>query len=177
MGNLWKDLDTGKNPPEEVYAVVECVKGERNKYEYEKDFSAIFLDRVLHSNVHYPGDYGFIPRTWYDDEDPLDVLVLVGDPTFSGCVISVRPVGLMKMNDSGEQDDKVIAVPADDPRFNHIKDIEDVPKQIQNEIDEFFKTYKNLEPGKTVQILGWEGKSAAIGAINRGMELYLEKFS
>ena len=177
MGNLWKDLDIGKNPPEEIYAVVECVKGERNKYEYEKDSSAIFLDRVLHSNVHYPGDYGFIPRTWYEDEAPLDVLVLVEDHTFPGCVVSARPVALMKMDDSGERDDKVIAVPVEDPRFDHIEDIGDIPKQIQDEIDEFFKTYKNLEPGKTVKVLGWEGKSSAIEAINKGIGLYLEKFS
>ncbi len=177
MSNLWKDLDTGRNPPEEVYAVVECVKGERNKYEYDKDISAIILDRVLHSNVHYPGDYGFIPRTWYDDDDPLDVLVLIEDQTFPGCIVNTRPVALMKMNDSGEMDDKVIAVPVEDPRFNHIKDLGDIPSQIQAEINEFFSTYKNLEKDKIVKTLGWEDRDSAIKAIDRGMELYLEKFS
>ena len=127
--------------------------------------------------MHYPGDYGFIPRTWYEDEDPLDILVLVEDHTFPGCVISTRPVALMKMDDCGERDDKVIAVPVEDPRFDHIEDIGDIPKQIQDEIDEFFKTYKNLEPGKTVKVLGWEDKSSAIEAINKGIGLYLEKFS
>ena len=177
MVNLWKDLDVGENPPEEIYAIVECVKGDRNKYEYEKDSSAIFLDRVLHSNVHYPGDYGFIQRTWYDDEDPLDVLVLVEDSTFPGCVVSVRPVALMEMDDSGERDDKIIAVPTGDPRFEHIESIDDIPKQIQNEIDEFFKTYKNLEQGKNVDVIGWKNREAAIEAIERGMKLYTEKFS
>jgi inorganic pyrophosphatase len=177
MSNLWKDLDTGVNPPEEVYAVVECVKGERNKYEYDKDISAISLDRVLHSNVHYPGDYGFIPRTWYDDEDPLDVLVLIEDQTFPGCIVNTRPVALMKMNDNGEMDDKVIAVPVEDPRFDHIRDLEDIPNQLQAEINEFFSTYKNLEKDKIVKTLGWENRESAIKAINRGMELYLEKFS
>jgi inorganic pyrophosphatase len=177
MSNLWKDLDTGVNPPEEVYAVVECVKGERNKYEYDKDISAIILDRVLHSNVHYPGDYGFIPRTWYDDEDPLDVLVLIEDQTFPGCIVNTRPVALMKMNDNGEMDDKVIAVPVEDPRFDHIRDLEDIPNQLQAEINEFFSTYKNLEKDKIVKTLGWENRESAIKAINRGMELYLEKFS
>ena len=177
MSNLWKDLDTGVNPPEEVYAVVECVKGERNKYEYDKDISAIILDRVLHSNVHYPGDYGFIPRTWYDDEDPLDVLVLIEDQTFPGCIVNTRPVALMKMNDNGEMDDKVIAVPVEDPRFDHIRDLEDIPNQLQAEINEFFSTYKNLEKDKIVKTLGWENRESAIKAINRGMELYLERFS
>ncbi|MFB6121084.1 MAG: inorganic diphosphatase, partial [Halobacteriaceae archaeon] len=104
MVNLWEDLEAGANPPEEINVVVECLKGERNKYEYDKDVPGVVLDRVLHSNVHYPSDYGFIPQTWYDDEDPLDALVLVEDQTFPGCVVEARPVALMKMDDDGEQD-------------------------------------------------------------------------
>ncbi len=115
MVNLWEDMETGPNAPDEIYAVVECLKGERNKYEYDKDIPGVVLDRVLHSNVHYPSDYGFIPQTYYDDEDPFDVLVLVEDQTFPGCVIEARPVALMKMDDDGEQDDKVIAVPSRTP--------------------------------------------------------------
>ncbi len=176
MPNLWKDLETGPNPPEEIHAVVECLKGERNKYEYDKDLPGVVLDRVLHSNVHYPSDYGFIPRSWYDDEDPLDVLVLVEDATFPGCVIEARPVALMKMDDDGEQDDKVIAVPTEDPRYDHVHDLEDVPEQIRDEIDEFFATYKNLEPGKEVETLGWEDREAAIAAIEHSRELYEETF-
>ena len=99
MTNLWEDLETGPNPPEEIYAVVECLKGERNKYEYDKDVPGVVLDRVLHSNVHYPSDYGFLPQSYYDDEDPFDVMVLVEDQTFPGCVIEARPVALMKMDD------------------------------------------------------------------------------
>jgi inorganic pyrophosphatase len=172
MANLWEDLPAGPNPPEEIYAVVECLKGERNKYEYEKDIPAVVLDRVLHSNVHYPSDYGFIPRSWYDDDDPLDVLVLVEDQTFPGCVIEARPVALMKMDDDGEQDDKVIAVPTEDPRFDHVEDLADVPQQTRDEIDEFFATYKNLEAGKEVETLGWEDRAAAAEAIEHSMELY-----
>jgi inorganic pyrophosphatase len=176
MANLWEDLETGPNPPEEIYAVVECLKGERNKYEYDKSVPGVVLDRVLHSNVHYPSDYGFIPQSYYDDEDPFDVLVLVEDQTFPECVIEARPIALMKMNDDGEQDDKVIAVPTEDPRYDHIRDLGDVPQQLRDEIDEFFDTYKNLEEGKEVETLGWEDKAAAMDAIKRAQELYEERF-
>jgi inorganic pyrophosphatase len=145
MVNLWEDLETGPNPPEEIYAVVECLKGERNK-------------------------------SYYDDEDPFDVLVLVEDQTFPGCVIEARPVALMKMDDDGEQDDKVIAVPIEDPRYDHIEDLEDIPQQTLDEIDEFFSTYKNLEEGKEVETLGWEDKQAAKDAIEHAQDLYDENF-
>lgn len=176
MTNLWEDLETGPNAPEEIYAVVECLKGDRNKYEYDKDIPGVMLDRVLHSNVHYPGDYGFIPQSYYDDEDPFDVLVLVEDSTFPGCVIEVRPVGLMKMDDDGEQDDKVIAVPIEDPRFDHIEDVDDITQQQKDEIDEFFATYKNLEAGKEVETQGWEDREAALNAIEYAQNLYAEHF-
>jgi Inorganic pyrophosphatase len=176
MSNLWTDLPTGPNPPEEIYAVVECLKGERNKYEYDKDVPGVVLDRVLHSNVHYPSDYGFIPQSYYDDEDPFDVLVLVEDQTFPGCVIEARPVALMRMDDDGEKDDKVIAVPSEDPRYDHIQDLEDIPQQELDEIDEFFATYKNLEAGKEVATGGFEGREAAFEAIEHAQELYDEQF-
>jgi inorganic pyrophosphatase len=174
--NLWEDLETGPNPPEEIYAVVECLKGERNKYEYDKDIPGVVLDRVLHSNVHYPSDYGFIPRSYYDDEDPFDVLVLLEDQTFPGCIIEARPIALMKMDDDGEQDDKVIAVPTEDPRFDHLQDLSDIPQQTREEIDEFFSTYKNLEEGKEVETLGWEDRQAAYDAIEHAQDLYEEHF-
>ncbi len=176
MVNLWEELETGPNPPEEIYAVVECLKGERNKYEYDKDVPGVVLDRVLHSNVHYPSDYGFIPQSYYDDEDPFDVLVLVEDQTFPGCVIEARPVALMGMDDDGEQDDKVIAVPTEDPRYDHIEDLTDVPQQTLDEIEEFFATYKNLEEGKEVETLGWEDREAAYAAIEHAQDLYQEHF-
>ena len=176
MTNLWADLETGPNPPETVYAVVECLKGERNKYEYDKDIPAVVLDRVLHSNVHYPGDYGFIPRSYYDDDDPFDVLVLVEDQTFPGCVIEARPVALMRMDDDGEKDDKVIAVPNEDPRYDHVEDLVHIPEQTRREISEFFETYKNLERGKQTETLGWEDREAALEAIEHAQELYEEQF-
>ncbi|MGM0590913.1 MAG: inorganic diphosphatase [Halobacteriota archaeon] len=176
MTNLWEDIETGANPPEEITVVVECLKGERNKYEYDKDVPGVVLDRVLHSNVHYPSDYGFIPQTYYDDEDPFDALLLVEDRTFPGCVVEARPVALMRMDDDGEQDDKVVAVPTEDPRFDHVRDLEDIPQQLRDEIDEFFSTYKNLEPGKEVTTLGWEDKQAACDAIEHAQDLYAEHF-
>jgi inorganic pyrophosphatase len=177
MPNLWEDLETGPNPPEEIYAVVECLKGERNKYEYDKDIPGVVLDRVLHSNVHYPSDYGFIPQSYYDDDDPFDVLVLVEDPTFPGCVIEARPVALMRMDDDGEKDDKVVAVPAEDPRYDGVVDVDDVGDQQKDEIAEFFETYKNLEPDKETEVLGWEDRRAAMDAIEHAQDLYEQQFA
>jgi inorganic pyrophosphatase len=177
MVNLWEDLETGPDAPDVIYAVVECLKGERNKYEYDKDIPAVVLDRVLHSNVHYPSDYGFIPQSYYDDGDPFDVLVLVKDQTFPGCVIEARPVALMRMDDDGEQDDKVIAVPDEDPRYDHVDDLEDLTQQQLDEIEEFFETYKNLEAGKEVETLGFKGAQAAKDAIEHAQDLYNENFA
>jgi inorganic pyrophosphatase len=176
MTNLWEDLESGPNPPETIYAVVECLKGERNKYEYDKDAEGCVLDRVLHSNVHYPSDYGFIPRSYYDDDDPLDVLVLVKDQTFPGCVVEARPVGVMGMDDDGEQDDKIIAVPTEDPRYDEVRDIDDVDEHLREEIEHFFETYKDLEPGKETEGLGFDDKEAAYDAIERSLGIYEEKF-
>ena len=177
MSNLWTDLETGPDPPETIYAVVECLKGERNKYEYDKDVPGVVLDRVLHSSVHYPSDYGFIPRSYYDDDDPLDVLVLVEDATFPGCVVEARPVALMRMDDDGEKDDKVIAVPTEDPRYDHVEDVEDLTEQQTAEIAEFFETYKNLEAGKETETLGFDDRRAAMDAIEHSQELYEETFA
>ncbi len=176
MVNLWDSLPAGRNPPEEINVVVECLKDARNKYEYDKDIPGMKLDRVLHSNVHYPGDYGFIPRSWYDDEDPFDALVLVEDRTFPGCIIEARPVALMEMLDDEEQDDKVIAVPAEDPRWDHVRDIDDLPQQQMDEIAEFFRTYKNLEPAKETSIQNWRDRDAAYESIEHALELYQETF-
>ncbi|MBS1262929.1 MAG: Inorganic pyrophosphatase [Methanonatronarchaeales archaeon] len=174
--NLWSEISTGEEPPSLINAVVECTRGSRNKYEYDKDIEAVELDRVLHSAVHYPADYGLIPRTWYDDDDPFDVIVLVEDPTFPGCVVPSRVVGMMEMVDDGEKDDKVLAVPAGDPRFDHVVDVNDVPPQVKKEITHFFETYKALEEGKSTETLGWRGRREAEGAVEHAMSLYREIF-
>ncbi|MDY6788691.1 MAG: inorganic diphosphatase [Candidatus Nanohaloarchaea archaeon] len=168
----WKDLPTGPDVPEVVYAVIEIPKGSRNKYEYSKELESYVLDRVLYSPMHYPGEYGFIPKTIYDDGDPMDIIVLMEDQTFPGCIIEARPVGLMRMIDSGEKDDKILAVPAEDPRYHDIQGIEDVQDHIQKEIAQFFKTYKNLEKGKEVNVKGWDGKESAIKAVKHSVDLF-----
>jgi len=169
--NLWKDLKPGPSSPEVIYAVIEIPKGSRNKYEYDKDMEAFALDRVLYSPFYYPAEYGIIPQTLYDDGDPMDIMVLMEQPTFPGCVIESRPVGMMKMIDGGENDDKILAVPVDDPKFADINDINDLPNHLLEEIAHFFKEYKTLE-GKETEVLGWVNKKEAIEAIEHSIDLY-----
>ncbi|MCB0208087.1 MAG: inorganic diphosphatase [Anaerolineae bacterium] len=174
--NLWRQLEPGPNAPDVVYTIVEIPKGTRNKYEYGKELGVIKLDRVLFSSLHYPGDYGLIPRTFYDDGDPLDIIVMINEPTFPGCVIEARPIGLFKMLDQGAADDKVLAVPARDPIFDDYRDIKDIPRHFLKEVAHFFEIYKDLE-GKRTKPVGWEGADVAKEAINRAIELYWKKHS
>ncbi|MEM5793573.1 MAG: inorganic diphosphatase [Candidatus Aenigmatarchaeota archaeon] len=174
--NLLKDVEIGDKFPEEVNVVIEIPKGSVNKYEYDNEKGVFRLDRVLHSAVFYPADYGFIPQTWFDDNDPIDVLVLVNYPTFPGCVMKARPVALMKMEDEKGTDDKIVMVPVKDPRFGEIKDLDDIPKHIRDEITEFFETMKNLEKGKWVKVKSWGKASEAKKVIERAAEIYKKKF-
>lgn len=169
--NLWKDIVPGPSIPEVVYAVIEIPKGSRNKYEYDKDLESFALDRVLYSPFVYPADYGLIPQTIYDDGDPMDIMVLMEQPTFPGCIIEARPIGMMRMIDGGDNDDKILAVPLNDPRFEDIKDIDDVPSHLLKEIAHFFKEYKHLE-GKSTDVLGWENAQKAMEAIKHSIDLY-----
>ena len=150
--NLWSEIESGSDIPDVVTAVIEVPKGSRNKYEYDKEREAFMLDRVLYSPVVYPADYGFIPKSTYDDGDPMDILVLMEQPTFPGCLIEARPIGIMGMIDGGDKDYKILAVPEDDPRFSDVQDISDVPSHLLKEIEHFFSVYKNLE-GKVVEKL------------------------
>jgi len=174
MIDFWRDLNTGPNPPEEIFAVIETPKGNENKYEYDVVMKAIILDRVLYSAMHYPGDYGLIPQTLDEDGDPLDVLVLVTNPTFPGCVLTVRPIGLLRMLDGDVRDDKILSVPIDDSRFAKVRDIGDVQEHILKEIAHLFETYKVLE-GKTTKILGWASAANAKETIQRSQELYEQR--
>ncbi len=160
MQNLWHDLEPGTAVPDLIQVVVEIPKGSRNKYEYDKDVGAYRLDRVLYSPVHYPGEYGFVPRTFYSDGDPLDVLVMTNLPTFSGCVVEARPIGLFRMMDKGSADDKVLAVLHYDPFFNDFSDYTDLPQHYLKEVEHFFTVYKDLE-GTRVEPLGWENAAYA----------------
>jgi len=169
--NLWRDLPPGRTPPEEVTAVVEIPSGSRNKYELDKATGLMKLDRVLYSAVHYPGDYGLIPRTLHEDGDPLDVLVLVKEQTFPGCMIDVRPLGVLRMLDRGEPDDKILAVALRDRYFEEFFDIADIPQHLLKEVEYFFSTYKDLE-GKRVQIVGWEKSEAAMRVIVESIDRY-----
>jgi len=171
MIDYWRDLETGSNPPDLIYAVIETAKGKENKYEYDARKKAIMLDRVLYSAMHYPGDYGFIPRTLDEDGDPLDILVLVSSPTFPGCIMTVRPVGLLKMLDGGKEDDKILAVPENDPRYKSYHDIASLPQHILQEIAYMFETYKVLE-GKVTKVLGWSDVEAAKRTIVRCQQTY-----
>lgn len=174
MKDLWKDIPAGKNPPKKINAVIEIPKGSRNKYEYSKKFGSYKLDRVLHSSVFYPGDYGLVPQTLYEDGDPLDILVLMDEATFPGCVIEVRPIALIKMLDNGEKDDKILAVPVGDPNYKGVNSKRDIPKHRLREIEQFFKTYKLLEEGKKTEVKGWEGKRKAWKAIKKSINGFKE---
>ncbi|MEA5464262.1 inorganic diphosphatase [Leptothoe sp. PORK10 BA2] len=142
-----------------INVLIEIAGGSKNKYEFDKDINAFALDRVLFSSVQYPYDYGFVPNTLADDGDPLDGMVLMDEPTFPGCVIAARPIGMLEMIDGGDRDEKILCVPDKDPRYVGIKTLDDVAPHRLDEISEFFKSYKNLE-NKVTEILGWKGLDA-----------------
>ena len=169
--DLLRELETGPKPPDVVYVVVESPKGTENKYEYDVEKKTIVLDRVLYSAVHFLGDYGFLPQTLDEDGDPLDILVLVSHPTFPGCIMTARPVGLLQMLDGEKRDDKILAVPTGDPRYSEYHDLKDLPEHILKEIAYLFETYKVLE-NKTVRIIGWENAASAKAIIKHCQELY-----
>ena len=147
-------LPIGDAAPDEVNAVIEIPRGQTNKYEYDKQLHVFRLDRNLYSPVHYPGDYGFIPSTLSDDGDPLDVLVLVDAPGFTGCLMTVRPVGMLKMVDQGREDEKILAVGTNNPIFKDVREYKNLYPHLLREIEHFFSIYKELE-AKTTQIVGW----------------------
>ena len=144
--------------------MVEIPKGSRNKYKYDHERDVIRLDRFLFSSVVYPTDYGFVPDTLSLDGDPLDVMVCVSEPTFPGCLIVVKPIALLRMEDDAGVDDKVLAVPLTDPGWNRLERLEQVPDQLRNEIEHFFKVYKQLE-NKKVEVEGWFSREDAIEEI------------
>jgi len=173
---LWKELPAGQDPPELVNVLIETPKGSKNKYEISKTYDVITLDRVLHSSVIYPLAYGLIPRTYYDDGDPLDAMVMISESTFPGCVIEARPIGLLSMVDEAGEDDKVLAVAVSDPRYKEIRCLDDVPAHNLSEITEFFQTYKRLEEGKKTEVRGWHGMAEAHRAVTHSIELFEKKF-
>lgn len=147
-----------------IQVVVEIPRGSRNKYEYDHETGRIRLDRVLFSPVHYPADYGFVPDTLAEDGDPLDALVLVSEPTFPGCLIETRVVGMLEMTDDKGHDQKLLTIPMGDPTWNHVDDLSGVPPHLLREIAHFFKVYKDLE-GKEVDVKEWVDVAAARSAV------------
>jgi len=173
--NLWRDIPVGDNPPKIVNVTIEVIMGSRDKYEYNIDWEAFVLNRVLYSSVVFPVDYGFIPQTWFDDNDPLDIMVMSHEPLEVGCVVKARTIGVLIMEDEEGEDPKILSVPANDPRFDGFKDLSDVHPHVLREIQEFFEVYKRLEPKKWVRFKEWRNAGEAKKIINYSMDLYRRK--
>ncbi|KAH9557246.1 hypothetical protein CY35_07G075200 [Sphagnum magellanicum] len=167
----WHDLEIGPEAPAVFNCVVEIGKGSKVKYELDKKSGLIKVDRILYSSVVYPHNYGFIPRTLCEDNDPIDVLVIMQEPVLPGCFLRARAIGLMPMIDQGEKDDKIIAVCADDPEYRHYKDIKELPPHRLAEIRRFFEDYKKNE-NKEVAVNDFLGAESAVEAIGHSMDLY-----
>jgi inorganic pyrophosphatase len=169
--NLLHDIEPGT--ADEMNVIVEIPKGSKNKYEIDKETGMIALDRVMHTAQDYPFDYGFVPQTLWDDGDALDVLLLTTYPLAPGILVRARPVAVLKMIDGGESDDKIIAVPTEDPRFNEVKDLKDVNQHVLKEIEHFFGTYKKIQ-NKEVETNGFEDAASAKAGFERSVKLYQE---
>lgn len=173
--NPWHDVSVGEKAPELVTAVIEIPTGSKVKYELDKDSGLLKVDRILFSSVHYPANYGFIPKTYCDDKDPLDILVLGQEPVYPLALMTAKPIGLMKMKDQGEADDKIIAVHANDPEYSHLTSIAELPKHRMDEVRKFFEDYKSLEK-KVVVVEEFLGPQEALACIREAMELYSKEF-
>ncbi|HKA07310.1 MAG TPA: inorganic diphosphatase [Gemmataceae bacterium] len=169
--NDYMMISPGTDIPSVVNMIVEIPKGRRSKFELDKETGLIKLDRYLYSSSVYPGDYGFIPQTLAADGDPLDILVMVNEPTFSGCLIEARVVGMFRMKDKGADDYKVLGVPNADPLFGHVKKLEDVPPHFLREVEHFFGTYKQLE-GAHTELLGWIGGETATQEVRDSVDRF-----
>lgn len=170
--NLLHDISAGS--ADEMNVIVEIPKFSKNKYEIDKETGIIALDRVMHTAQDYPFDYGFVPQTLFDDGDALDVVLITTYPLAPGILVKARPVAIMEMTDGGERDDKVVAVPVDDPRFENLRDIEDLNPHFQKEMTHFFETYKKVQ-NKEVSVGAWHGVSEAKSAFDRSRQMYQDK--
>ena len=173
--NLWHDITPNRVQPEDFIAVIEIEKGSKNKYEMDKETGALRLDRILYTSTHYPANYGFIPRTWAEDGDPLDVLVLCSECIRPLSLVECYPIGVITMEDGGSLDEKIIAIPFQDPTYNTYRDITELPDHIASEIRHFFRVYKSLE-GKETVVSDVLSRNEAIDVIVKCKNAYIEKY-
>lgn len=176
MAHPWHDVSTGEEAPQEVNALIEIPKGSKVKYELDKETGLLLVDRVLYSSVIYPANYGFIPRTLGDDDDPLDLLVLMQEPVQPLSILRARPIGMMPMVDEGQNDEKIICIHLDDPEYQSYDHYEQLPEHRLQELRRFFQDYKVLE-GKEVNVGDFEGPKGAVRVIEHAMELYQKHFA
>ena len=174
--NLWHDIRPARMKPDDFMAVIEIEKGSKNKYEMDKESGALRLDRILYTSTLYPANYGFLPRSLADDGDPLDVLVLCSENIIPMSIVEVYPIGYFAMKDGDAMDEKILAVPFNDPVYNTYHDVSELPAHVAQEISHFFNVYKNLEEGKHVEIDGVYGREAAIEVIKKCYDRYVEAY-
>ncbi len=175
MSNIWHDMTPSRIKPEDFICVVEISKGSKKKYELDKETGYIMLDRILHTSTHYPANYGFIPRTYGDDGDPLDVLLLCSEPLEPLTLVRAYPIGVISMIDNGHNDEKIIAIPFEDPNYNQYTNIDQIPKHIFDEMRHFFSVYKNLE-NKTTAVDEVSERSVAVKVIAEAIDHYVDTF-
>jgi inorganic pyrophosphatase len=172
--NLWRDIPCGDKPPQILNMIIEVISGSRDKYEYNIKWETFVLDRIIPSSVVFPVEYGFVPQTWFDDEDPLDIMALSYEPLEVGCLVKVRVIGVLIIEDEKGEDPKILSVLVDDARFDGYKDIGDIHPHKLREIQEFFETYKRLEPHKWVRFKEWKNAEEAMKIVEYAIKKFNE---
>ncbi len=175
MGNIWHDIDPARINPDDFICVIEIPKGSKKKYELDKETGLILLDRILYTSTHYPANYGFIPRTYGDDGDPLDVLLLCAEPLEPMTLVRAYPIGVINMIDSGRNDEKIVAIPFNDPNYNMYTDIDQLPRHIFDEMRHFFTVYKNLEH-KATAVDEVTPRDNAVRVMEEAIDRYIDVF-
>lgn len=175
MSNIWHDISPKRIHAEDFLCVIEISKGTKKKYELDKETGYLILDRILYTSTHYPANYGFIPRTYGDDGDPLDVLLICSEPIEPMTLVRAYPIGVITMMDNGRRDEKIIAIPFSDPNYNPYQSIKDLPPHVFSEMRHFFSVYKNLENKETV-VDEIHGREEAVRIINEAIANYIETF-